>query len=489
MLARLAGIRSAAALAVAVALASLCGDGAVRADAPASIAASGATGAPPTLAVLPAVSLSPRARCDGDGSFEDPYLGLEPQLAMSADGHALVTWARRVRTGWAVEAASAAPSEPFTTPVAVAGVPRAPADNLSACSVAVAMGAADEAVAAWTVNRDTVTALVQLASRDRGSGWSAPHTISARGEVYGANVAMNRSGDAVAMWWRVADSALLAEVSTRMPGGAWSAPTVVASAPNTIDVPAIAGAISASGEIAIAWARDGADGQIVQALTRSTAGVWSRPAVLDRIAGGDFEYVRLAVRADGRAVAAWLRASDTLEPGVARAAVLNPARGWSRASTVSGRGALVDDGSLGVAAPAAAPLTLIWAGRSSACRPCHAMHVQTFGADGRWSRPRLLLPGRPWRRARNREWAMNDRGDLLVVYASERHTRFGVRFRTVARVRDATGEWSSAMRVASAAPAQVALGAGSLAVTYLSPAHVDSANDTVKALTGTWHTP
>jgi hypothetical protein len=201
-----------------------------------------AAGAPAGgLVFAPPQALSAHGRCAGDGSFEDPYVSLEPSLAMSADGHAVVTWARKVLTGWAVEAASAAPGQPWSAPVAVAAVPLAPATDLSACAVSVAMGAHDEAVAAWTINRDTVTALVQLASRDAGGAWSTPQTISAPGEVYGANVAMNRSGDAIAMWWRDSARALHAEVSTRPAGGVWSAPTTVASAANTIDVPAIAG--------------------------------------------------------------------------------------------------------------------------------------------------------------------------------------------------------------------------------------------------------
>src|SRR4051794_12250264 len=236
MLVRLAGILGAAGLA---GLAALSGHPVMNSDAAGLPIGVRATGAAPALAVSAVQSVSPRARCSGEGSFDDPYMALEPQLAMSADGHAVITWARKAPGGWVVEAASAAPGAPWGAPAAVAAVSLAPADNLSACSVSVAMGARDDAVAAWTVNRDTDTALVQLASRDAGGAWSAPQTITAPGEVYGAAVAMNRNGDAVAAWWRVADSAMLAEVSTRASGGAWSAPTAVASAPNTIDVPAI----------------------------------------------------------------------------------------------------------------------------------------------------------------------------------------------------------------------------------------------------------
>jgi hypothetical protein len=85
-----------------------------------------------------------------------------------------------------------------------------------------------------------------------------------------------------------------------------------------------------------------------------------------------------------------------------------------------------------------------------------------------------------------RDWAMNDTGHLLLVVTRERHSPAGLSFRASAQVRAASGAWSVPLRVAAAAPSEVAIGPGTLAVVSLYPDRLASVDDTVRGVAGTW---
>ncbi len=152
-----------------------------------------------------------------------------------------------------------------------------------------------------------------LSAAARGApaaGWLTPtSTPPGSVSVDGQDLALDAQGNAVAVWtgygtWRVTQAA------TRPVGGSWSAPV-------TFSVPGEEGgwqprvAVGANGDAVAVWSsvRDatGSTGQIVMAATRDSGGAWSTPVALSD-EDGFAQQPRVVVDAQGDATVAWAEA-------------------------------------------------------------------------------------------------------------------------------------------------------------------------------------
>jgi hypothetical protein len=224
--------------------------------------------------------------------------GENPRVAMDAAGDAVVVWKRKNGTNFIIEASSRAAGGIFTAPVPLS------AAGQDAASPRLAMSAGGRAVAVWHRSNGT-NLIVEAASFTAGGSWSAPVPLSAPGEdAEVPQVAMDAAGDAVAVWERFNGTNEIVETASLAAGGGWSAPVPLSAAGQ--DASAQRVAMDANGGAVAVWDRFNGTNLIVEAASRPAGGSFGAPVPLSA-AGQDAEEPRIAMSAGGDAVAAWER--------------------------------------------------------------------------------------------------------------------------------------------------------------------------------------
>jgi hypothetical protein len=156
-----------------------------------------------------------------------------------------------------------------------------------------------------------VLALAPAAAAVAAPQWLVPVGVSAPGSNAVTALAMNAAGDAVAVWqsleWPGGVQAQSVWAATRSAGQAFSSPVRVYGPARQIAQasPAPVGAVSAAGDAVVAWARDTAQGRVVQAAVRP-AGSSSFSAAVDvSSATGQALNPSVATDASGDVIVAW----------------------------------------------------------------------------------------------------------------------------------------------------------------------------------------
>ncbi len=157
----------------------------------------------------------------------------------------------------------------------------------------LAMTPSGYAVAVWQKN-DNTTSVIQAATLQFGSTWSAPVDISlATEKATAAQVCVDHAGNAVAVWFNGRD----VEASVLPYGGKWSAPVTLTFGNGS--EPKLA--MNGSGYAIAVWATDS-----LYAATLKLGGTWSLPIKLKTTARY-FADCEIAVDAEGNAVAVWVQ--------------------------------------------------------------------------------------------------------------------------------------------------------------------------------------
>jgi hypothetical protein len=240
-----------------------------------------------------------------------------PAVAIGPGGNAVAMWDLFQTGQGVVIQASARPAHGSWGPVATLS----PASD-SASSPKVGMDANGNAVAIWLLDTGTSTS-IRSSYLPVGGSWTTPVQISTLGvTARRPSLAVNASGDALAVWETASGQILVAERKS----GAWGAPVSIAPAfyrQNAAQV-----ALGGRGDAAIVWSR--AYNSFV--ATRDAGGSWSAPTTVStRSAGGS---VSVAVDGSGNAVLVYVSlAVPNANPVVA---ITRSAGGsWSAPSTIS----------------------------------------------------------------------------------------------------------------------------------------------------------
>jgi len=209
---------------------------------------------------------------------------------------------------------------------AVAAPPWSPIKTLSAqganAQAATIKGSPDGGqVAAWTVGSPN-RAVLQVARRPAGKGWSKPVTISARGAMT-PRLAVGAKGRACLAWQLKRAGKLRPQGSCFVPKRGWSKPrffTPAGSVSATVDVAMRGGAA------VFVWDRFG-NRDRVQTMRRSSSGSWSATTTLSSN-GASGSAPAVALDGNGLATVAW----GESEPGGHRAIVVRRQKaggGWT----------------------------------------------------------------------------------------------------------------------------------------------------------------
>lgn len=172
----------------------------------------------------------------------------------------------------------------------------------------VALDPKGEAVAVWNCGEQARFPSVQSASRPADGDWSpiqritrAPSHRSSAPQFSEPQLAMNTTGEAVAIWSRTGNDHSALESARHPLSGNWSAPDLVtrdfAWAPRV--------GMDAAGGATAVWV-SGGKVQTVQGAMLRPGGSWSSPTALSSRSRRNFE-AQLAVSPVGEAIAIWRR--------------------------------------------------------------------------------------------------------------------------------------------------------------------------------------
>ena len=248
--------------------------------------------------------------------------GGEPNVAVDAAGDAFAVWTRS-----GIAEASQRP----------AGGTWSAAEDISggcpdAQGVQLAVSPAGRAVVVWACPKGGNT-IVQAVTRRPGGSWSAPHDLSAFGhDAHAPQVALDRAGDALAVWARSNGTDAVVQSAFQRANGAWPAPEDVSGPGFDVDRPDVA--LNAAGNGVAVWQASDGVNTVIQAATRTAAGSWSTPQALS--SGGYSERPHVGLDSAEDAVAVW--SSRGLNIRV-EAAVHRAGGGWAPAETLSSAGA------------------------------------------------------------------------------------------------------------------------------------------------------
>ncbi|RYC13329.1 PKD domain-containing protein [Nocardioides zhouii] len=231
-----------------------------------------------------------------------------PQVALDPAGNATAVWAGSNGTHTIIQSSTRPVGGSWAPPIDLS-VPGANAANPQ-----VAIDAAGNAAALWT--RPEGGSFLQNATRPAGGTWSAASYITTTGPLVSEpRIAFDAAGTLTAIW-RGSDSVTsILQSATRSPAGTWSPSVNVSSTGQGASGQRLV--VDPSGNATAVWITNEASDDLVTFATRSTGGGWSAPAALSA-AGGDAFGPEIAPDPFGNAVAVWVRGAGSDQIAQAR---------------------------------------------------------------------------------------------------------------------------------------------------------------------------
>ena len=181
--------------------------------------------------------------------FDDTGDAFEPQVGMDASGNALAIWVYFDGVGYSLASNTFVPGTGWGTPVSV--------ESDSTGDVVtphVAVNPAGNAVAVWTWD-NRLWYDVWGNSYDPGTGWGTETLLEAddQGDAFDAEVAIDPSGNAVAVWSQSTDTLMYNVFANRfVPGSGWGSPALLET-DDTWDALYPQVALDASGVATVVW--------------------------------------------------------------------------------------------------------------------------------------------------------------------------------------------------------------------------------------------
>ena len=291
------------------------------------------------------------------------------------------------------------------TPAAAAAL--SPADispaGASASAPRIASDGAGNIAAIWR-EVDGDVAAIRAAFRPAGEGWGGGRRLSLAAPATEApQLAMDRLGNAVAVWHRSTGSDSVVQVSIKPAGSAWSAARDL-SLPGELAFNAHV-AVEA-GRMTAVWAAKEGLRSVVRAAAGTVAGGWQPAETVSGPISNAYAPV-IALDDRGGAVAAWQWWDGAYL--VVQAALRSPGGDWSRPDTLSGAGR--DASRPRVAMDAAGNALVGWIRSNGTWL---AAQVSSRPAGGTWSAPTSL--SKRGGNTRQLDVVLNRRGDAAVAW-------------------------------------------------------------------------
>lgn len=324
--------------------------------------------------------------------------GSSPRLASDGTGNVLAAW-REVDGGQAsIRAAFRHRGQAW------GGSERLSVPASSTESPEVAMDRLGNAVAVWhrSTGHDSV---VQAAVRPAGGMWSAPQNLSVADEAaFAADVDLE-AGRVTAVWTVLRDRRSVVQTSSRTLAGLWEPPETISGPFGNSYAPVVA--MDDRGRAVASW--QGWDGAflVVHAALRTDAGDWSIPEVLSGH-GRNASRPLAAMDANGNAVVGWIRSNGSWL--TAQVAHRNVGEGWDAPQNLSDRGG--NASGLDLAMNRRGDAVVTWV-QTRLATPGNLWSSFRPGGTERWSR----IPVTEGWRGLNARIALDEAGNATAAWA------------------------------------------------------------------------
>ena len=228
---------------------------------------------------------------------------LVPALAVNGEGDAIVVWV----SGGSVYAASKPAGAPeFGAAVAVGS--GAAASALNFAEPAVALDAHGGAVVVW-YHASGTRYQFEASIRRAGGSFGSPAALDAPGPGVGVpdrpRVAMDSPGDAVVLFVGESGTHTVVRAARRPAGGAFGAPVDLSDPAQYANTPALA--MNGSGDAVAVWKQDGGSGTsgVIEAASARAGGAFASPVAVSPPGGDEHPFPSVAVNSQGAALVAW----------------------------------------------------------------------------------------------------------------------------------------------------------------------------------------
>jgi LPXTG-motif cell wall-anchored protein len=190
----------------------------------------------------------------------------------------------------------------------------------------VTVDSTGRATAVWT-RFDTSNWIIQSSTSLNGAAWSTPVDLStAGGDAFYPQVTVDPTGRATAVWIRSNGSNDIIQSSTSLNGATWSTPVDLSATGRNADSPQVT--VDPTGRATAVWQRYNASFEfIIQSSTSLNGATWSTPVDLTA-AGKNANSPQVTVDPTGRALAVWRRFNASFDYVIQSSTSLNGAA-WS----------------------------------------------------------------------------------------------------------------------------------------------------------------
>jgi hypothetical protein len=290
----------------------------------------------------------------------------------------------------------------------------------------LAVDPSGDAVAVWDLVQGS-TGVVQAAFRPAGGTWQPAVDLSAPDHSsLHARVAIDALGDAIAVWGHYDGTALVIQSSVRPSGGSWQAPATLTTDDREAQEPDVA--LDPHGDAVAVWRRsDGSEAVAQSSYRPAGSGAW-QPAVDLSLPGQNAHAPEVQLDQQGNAVAVWeygFRECSELEPECANPVIQSSYRAastgeWQQPVALSAAGAFTPRLAVDAAGNAAA----VWE-QSNGFEGYVVESANRPAATGLWQEPVDVSAGM---RGDDAKIAFDPQGDAFALwthYAGESGVAWG----------------------------------------------------------------
>ena len=245
-----------------------------------------------------------------------------PQVAMAVSGHAVAVWQQSDGTRTNIWASRHAPGQGWSAPELLETI-----DTGFALNPQVAMAASGDAIAVWE-QADVWPYDIWAARYVPGQGWSPPQIldVSDAGDAHTPQVAMNDTGDALAVWQQSDGTWSDVWASRFSPGQGWGlAERIDGDAEADAQFSRVA--MDASGQAIAVWEQFGATTSDVWSNRHVPGQGWGMSQRIEDDDTWDAVHPQVAMDPSGRAVVVWAQADGARDN--IWATRFTPSQGWS----------------------------------------------------------------------------------------------------------------------------------------------------------------
>jgi hypothetical protein len=199
--------------------------------------------------------------------------GFEPEVAVDASGNVTAVWTRSDGTNFRIQSATRTPTGSWSVPQTISD------PGQGASGPQIALDSSGNAVAVWT-RSDGTNLRIQAAYKPAGGSFQAAVTVSASGfDASAPTVSLDNSGQALVAWQRTDGTNLRVQAAIRSPGmgGLFGAISTLSASGQDAFEPKVAAGPNVDANGVVVWTRSDGTNLRVQSSRRRDVTGFPRP--------------------------------------------------------------------------------------------------------------------------------------------------------------------------------------------------------------------